>query len=66
MIRDAALFTIILKDAVRTRRIELIRTGVRLTSEELKRVQNGLETRTSEELAAIAYKRDLLDGREHD
>ena len=48
---------------MRTRRIKLIRNIVRLTSEELKRVQNGLEKRTSKELAAIAHKW-LLDGRE--
>lgn len=37
---------------------------VRLKSEELKRVQNRLEKRTSEELAMIAYKKRLLDERE--
>ncbi|KAG8531624.1 uncharacterized protein KY384_003255 [Bacidia gigantensis] len=64
MIRNAASLTTILKDAVRTRRIELIRHEVRLTTEELNRVQNGLEMRTSEELATVAHQRILLDERE--
>jgi len=64
MIGNAASLTIILKDAVRSRKIELIRNKVRLISEELKKVQKGLEMRTSEELATISHKRRLLDGRE--
>ena len=44
MIGNAVSLTISLKDAVRTRRIELIRNTVRLISEALKkRVQNRLE-----------------------
>ena len=64
MIGNAVSLTKSLKDAVRTRRIKLIQKTVRLTSEELERVQNGLEKRISEELAMIAYKRRVLDGRE--
>lgn len=45
MIGNAVSLTTSLKDAVRTRRIELIRNTVRLTSGELERVQNELENR---------------------
>lgn len=64
MIDNAISLTTILKDALRTRRMELIRKEVGEIIEELKRVQNGLERRMSEELVEIAHSRRLLDGRE--
>ena len=66
MIGNAISLTTILKDALRTRRMELIRKEVGVILEELKQVQNGLERRMSEELAMIADRRRLLARREEE
>ncbi len=66
MIGNAISLTTILKDVLRTRRMELIRKEVGVILEELKRVQNGLERRMSEELAMIADRRKLLARREEE
>ncbi len=64
MIGNAISLTTILKDPLRTKRIELIRKEVGVILEELKRIQNGLEPRMSEELVMIADSKRSLDGRE--
>ena len=61
MIESAVSLTTVLKDASRTRKIRLIQREAGTKLEELKRVQNGLETRMSKELTAIGQRRALLD-----
>ena len=57
----AVSLTIVLKDALRTREIEIIQREVKTTLEELKRGQNELEMRMLAELAMIGHRRRLLD-----
>ena len=66
MIGNAISLTTILKDALRTRRMELIQKEVGVIVEELKRVQNRLERRMSEELAMVADERRRLARREEE
>ncbi len=61
MIENAVSFTVMLKDSLRTRKIEVIRNQVGEKLEELKRVQKDLEMKMLKELAMKADKRLLLD-----
>ncbi len=61
MIENAVSLTIVLKDALQTRKIETIQREAEVKIEELRRVQNELEVRMSAELAMIAQRRKLLD-----
>ncbi len=53
MIESTVSFTTVLKDALRTMKIRLIQREAGTNLEELKRVQDGLETRMLKELIAI-------------
>lgn len=57
----AISLTVVLKDPLRTRKIETIQREVETTLEELKRGQNELEMRILAELAMIGHRRRLLD-----
>lgn len=61
MIENAVSLTIVLKDVLQTRKIEMIQREVEVKIEELRRVQNELEVRMSAELAMISHRRKLLD-----
>lgn len=61
MIENAVSLTIVPKDALQTRKIEMIQREVEVKIEELRRVQNELEVRMSAKLAMIAHRRKLLD-----
>ena len=61
MIESAASLTTVLKDVSRSKKIGLIQREVVAKIDELKRVQNELETKMSEKLTAIAHRRALLD-----
>ena len=57
----AVSLTMVLKDALRTRKLETIQREVETTLEELKRGQSDLEIRMLQELAMIGHRRRLLD-----
>lgn len=52
----AVSLTVVLKDSLRTRKIETIQREVETTLEELKRGQNELELRMLAELAMIGHR----------
>ncbi|KAL8749432.1 MAG: hypothetical protein Q9199_007687, partial [Rusavskia elegans] len=61
MIRSAASFATVLKDALVSSKIEMIQREAGAILEELKGAQDELEKSVSEELAMVAHKRALLD-----
>lgn len=61
MLESAALFTAILKDGLRNRKIEAIGRELQSKLKELKRVREELEMRVAGELVIIARRRSLLD-----
>lgn len=57
MMGTAVSLTVVLKDPLRTRKIETIQREVETTLEELKRGQNEVEMRMLAELAMIGHRR---------
>lgn len=57
MMGTAVSLTVVLKDPLRTRKIETIQREVETTLEELKRGQNEVEMRMLAKLAMIGHRR---------